>query len=193
LKLFTFLPLPKIAETMIEHNAAPEKRVAQHLLAGEFVELVHGFDEAEKAQQQHRSMFSKNSGSDTNESTWEQHPNTTLPRSMVIGRPFSAVLWSAGLADSKSEATRLIKNKGAYIHAPESAEASVADSGFSFAQLDNPTAYLEDSHLSKRDDGREFLILRSGKRKVRVVRLVSDEEFEEIMKETAVGKIEEST
>jgi tyrosyl-tRNA synthetase len=163
---------------MTEHNAAPEKRAAQHLLAREFIELVHGSEEAQNAQQQHRSMFSKDAGIDLAQPNWEQQPTTIIPRSLVIGKPFSAVLWSTGLAESKSEATRLIKNKGAYIHAPEKVEASGPESALSFTRLENPTACLEDSHLSKGGDGREFLILRSGKRKVRVVELVSDDAFE---------------
>ncbi|KKA22576.1 Tyrosine--tRNA ligase [Rasamsonia emersonii CBS 393.64] len=57
LKMFTFLPLPKIAEIMEEQNKDPSKRVAQHALAREFVELVHGPLEAEAAELQHRQLF----------------------------------------------------------------------------------------------------------------------------------------
>jgi tyrosyl-tRNA synthetase len=178
LKLFTFLPITKINEIMTVHNAAPEKRTAQHLLAREFVELTHGFEEAESAQQQHRSMFSKDSGDAAAQSSWEQQPDAILPRSMFFGKPFSAVLLSAALADSKSEATRLVKNKGAYIHAPAQSKTPAMDVAMSFAQINDPMALLNDSHLSRGTDGGEFLILRSGKRKVRIIKLVSDAEFE---------------
>lgn len=48
LKLFTFVPLPTISETMAAHNLDPGQRKAQHLLAGEVLELVHGPEEAAK-------------------------------------------------------------------------------------------------------------------------------------------------
>ncbi|MBQ7150971.1 MAG: tyrosine--tRNA ligase [Synergistaceae bacterium] len=46
LKLYTFLPLEEIAAIMTEHNAAPEKRVAQKKLALEVTATVHGLDTA---------------------------------------------------------------------------------------------------------------------------------------------------
>ena len=46
LKLYTFLPLEEIASIMTEHNAAPEKRVAQKKLALEVTATVHGLDTA---------------------------------------------------------------------------------------------------------------------------------------------------
>lgn len=57
LKLFTFIPLPEIASLMAEQNADPSKRLAQHKLAYEFVELVHGKEEADAVSLQHRQLF----------------------------------------------------------------------------------------------------------------------------------------
>ncbi|CAG8228345.1 unnamed protein product [Penicillium salamii] len=57
LKLFTFIPLPEIATLMEEQNKDPSKRVAQHALASEFVELVHGKQEADAVALQHRQLF----------------------------------------------------------------------------------------------------------------------------------------
>ncbi|KAJ5498131.1 Raffinose synthase [Penicillium expansum] len=57
LKLFTFIPLPEIATIMEEQNKDPSKRVAQHKLALEFVELVHGKAEADAVALQHRQLF----------------------------------------------------------------------------------------------------------------------------------------
>ena len=44
---------------MIDHKKDESRRVAQHKLAFEFVELVHGLGEAQKAEQQHRQLFSR--------------------------------------------------------------------------------------------------------------------------------------
>jgi tyrosyl-tRNA synthetase len=59
LKLFTFLPLSEISSIMDEQHKDESKRVAQHTLAREFVELVHGLTAAEEAEKQHRSAFKK--------------------------------------------------------------------------------------------------------------------------------------
>ncbi|KIX98530.1 uncharacterized protein Z520_05831 [Fonsecaea multimorphosa CBS 102226] len=59
LKLLTFLPLPEISEVMREHEKDQSKRVAQHKLAKEFVELIYGLDAAEKAESEHRQLFNK--------------------------------------------------------------------------------------------------------------------------------------
>ncbi|EED20413.1 tyrosyl-tRNA synthetase, mitochondrial precursor (tyrosine--tRNA ligase) (tyrrs) [Talaromyces stipitatus ATCC 10500] len=57
LKMFTFLPLDKITQLMEETRQDPSKRVAQHALAREFVDIVHGPIEAEAAATQHRQLF----------------------------------------------------------------------------------------------------------------------------------------
>ena len=59
LKLFTFLPLQEISSIMQDQQKDESKRVAQHKLAREFVELVHGLSAAEEAETQHRSAFKK--------------------------------------------------------------------------------------------------------------------------------------
>ncbi|KAF2501765.1 hypothetical protein BU16DRAFT_546862 [Lophium mytilinum] len=57
LKLFTFIPLPEIKLVMTHHRAQPEQRHAQHLVAKEFVSLVHGVPAAEKAEKEHKALF----------------------------------------------------------------------------------------------------------------------------------------
>lgn len=59
LKLLTFLPLHEIHVIMREHQLDTSKRVAQHTLAFEFVGLVHGWDAAVSARDQHKMAFSK--------------------------------------------------------------------------------------------------------------------------------------
>ncbi|KAL3473437.1 hypothetical protein BJX99DRAFT_198493 [Aspergillus californicus] len=57
LKMFTFLPIAEISKIMEEQNQDPSKRVAQHALAQEFVELIHGKQEADAVATQHRQLF----------------------------------------------------------------------------------------------------------------------------------------
>lgn len=56
-KMFTFKPLPDIAEIMKTHNEAPHKRQAHHQLAREFLTLHHGGDAAKSASAQHAALF----------------------------------------------------------------------------------------------------------------------------------------
>ncbi|KAJ5201886.1 Tyrosine--tRNA ligase [Penicillium cinerascens] len=75
LKLFTFVPLPEIASIMEQQKQDPAKRVAQHLLAYEFVELVHGREEADAVSLQHRQLFRSRS-STAEPSPMPRKPNT---------------------------------------------------------------------------------------------------------------------
>lgn len=50
LKLFTFLPLSRIAEIVETHNESPEQRFAQKMLASEVTEMVHGSAALERVQ-----------------------------------------------------------------------------------------------------------------------------------------------
>ncbi|KAL5117677.1 tyrosyl-tRNA synthetase [Pleosporales sp. CAS-2024a] len=59
LKLFTFIPTPQIDLVMGHTQRDPSKRAAQHLLAKEVVELVHGPLAASKAEQAHVDAFSQ--------------------------------------------------------------------------------------------------------------------------------------
>lgn len=61
LKMFTFVPIPEIQKIMEEHVKDPSRRVAQHTLAREFVELIHGKEDADATVQQHRQIFGSRS------------------------------------------------------------------------------------------------------------------------------------
>ncbi|KAH8710190.1 tyrosyl-tRNA synthetase-like protein [Phaeosphaeriaceae sp. PMI808] len=61
LKLFTFLPLPAIALIMSHQRQNESKRLAQHLLAKEVVELAHGAEAAQDAQKAHKNAFTSGS------------------------------------------------------------------------------------------------------------------------------------
>jgi tyrosyl-tRNA synthetase len=58
LKLFTFLSLDEISLLMGEQRQNESKRVAQHILAREIVELAHGAAEAKNAETAHKEAFS---------------------------------------------------------------------------------------------------------------------------------------
>ena len=174
---------------MAAHMEKPSQRKAQHLLAREFVELVHGEAEAASAEQQHRAIFRKSPllvaahsattaqdpfASDPHHVTPTNAPtvNITLPESLIIDQAPAKVLYAAGLASSRSEGHRLAMQQGAYIGSRPGGGGDMGDHlDFSPIKLWDPSKtrdYLLEGNL---------LVLRVGKWKVKIVRVVSDEEF----------------
>jgi len=205
LKLFTFLPLPRISEIMEEQNKDPSKRVAQHALAAEFLELVHGPTEADAAAMQHRQLFRPRdstgpptplpaklnepptksphvsfwnmaAGNDwAPQSNFENMPShrVTLPQSLVINQPFHKILFSAGLVSSRNEGHRLIVNKGASVGYSSGRTGPMGD------KLEfTPIKSWDGSETKKYILEDKALILKVGKWKVKIVEIISDEEFE---------------
>ncbi|KAI4637769.1 hypothetical protein J4E83_000587 [Alternaria metachromatica] len=98
----------------------------------------------------------------------------TLPLSMLQAGSFPHVLHAAGLASSKSEASRLIAKKGAYVIVPNSGPPD-NPTALKWATIEpgkefNPYHYLVDW---------EALVLRAGKSKIQICRIIKDEVGEE--------------
>jgi tyrosyl-tRNA synthetase len=167
---------------MIEHEADPGKRKAQHLLASEVLELVHGPEEAIKTRAEHQSMRSPNlmslanssadSTSSQTASSSQAAQRTQLPKSLVYNTPFGRILFHAGLVKTKSEGARLIAKGGAYVATPgEQSEGEAGELNFVPVKDQQPTD-VENLVIER------LLILRLGKWKVRVIEVVDDAEFE---------------
>lgn len=179
---------------MQEHESEPSKRVAQHKLAFEVLELVHGTALAKEAENQHRLIFNpsqptqpvKESLQETGDinpllnpkakPTTAQNapsPHLVLPRSLIYDQVFARILYSAGLVSSRSEGQRMIAKAGAYIGSRPSGGGSMRNQ-LDFTPIRN---WTKDDTAKYVIDG-DLLILRIGKWKVKIVRIVSDEEFE---------------
>jgi tyrosyl-tRNA synthetase len=153
LKLFTFLPLERIAAAMDEHTRDPGKRPAQRLLAKEVTATVHGEAAAEEAIQASEALFSGSS----NVEVLPQMPERRVSRArMPGGLQVVEVLVASGLATSKADARRGIQGKGFYLNGKpiEDVDLVIDD-----ASLQGPSS-------------EPFMILRKGKRNY--VRLVVD-------------------
>ena len=100
-----------------------------------------------------------------------------LPKALVTAQPLAKILHSAGLAASKSEATRLIKSGGAYIGANTTwhSASPMDDSELKFRPAGSVTPDMVDGYVKASG----VLVLRFGKWKVRVVEVVEDDVFEE--------------
>lgn len=201
------------------------KRLAQHTLAKEIVELAHGAAEAQKAETAHKEAFNygtntfslgalrstlssykpaeafatpslpektlalrayKKAYAASSSSTVQATTGTihepsekdsgdvvTLPLSMLQPGSFPRVLHAAGLASSKSEAHRLIAKKGAYVVVPNSGSPE-NPTALQWVNIEagasvDPNHFLVDW---------EALILRSGKSKIQICRIVTEEQFE---------------
>ena len=108
LKMLTFVTMEKIRE--LEKLEGSELNQAKELLAYELTALVHGEEEAKKALEGARALFS--SKSDT-----ENMPSTELDATAFsdAGIGLIDLLSAAGLVPSKAEARRLIQQGGISI------------------------------------------------------------------------------
>ncbi|KAF6820787.1 Tyrosine-tRNA ligase, mitochondrial [Colletotrichum sojae] len=187
LKLFTFLPTADITKLMAEHQKDPPKRVAQHTLAFEVLSLVHGADVAIREQQQHRVMYSKGAG-DASESsvasskvvegqtTLNNAPrmDMQLPRSLICKEGIARILFAAGLAGSISEGHRIAKGAGAYVAAAPGKDMR----GLVPGNLDwTPVKLWFPKDVPKFLIDDRVLIIRKGKHNVRIIEVVSDDEW----------------
>ncbi len=108
LKMLTFVPMDEIRE--LEKLEGSELNKAKELLAFELTKLVHGEEEANKALEGARALFS--SKSDTN-----NMPSTELDRALFADGKLGVIelLAETKLVPSKAEARRLIQQGGISI------------------------------------------------------------------------------
>lgn len=195
LKLFTFFPQSKIMEVMQEHIQDPPKRVAQHLLALEVTQLVHGKATAVRTQQEHRDLYDRRtvtlesirSGAQEIEHYTAPHGETLnasnrprvdmkLPESLLDGS-LARLAWAAGLASSASDANRLIKAGGLYLGGSPG-QHGLAQTGMRPDQISfSPVrAWSREANMKYLIEGK-IMLLRKGKHNLRFVEFISDEEF----------------
>ncbi|MBQ2444148.1 MAG: tyrosine--tRNA ligase [Clostridia bacterium] len=109
LKMLTFLPLSEIAE--LEKLEGSELNKAKEILAYELTELIHGREEAEKAQVTARALFSS-------KATDENMPTTEITEADLTGNEAGVLglLCKAGLTASNGEARRLVVQGGISVN-----------------------------------------------------------------------------
>lgn len=191
LKMFTFYPLEKIDLLVKEHMKSPSLRVAQHKLAREFVELVHGHHEAKEAEMQHRILFQKAPNLVAPSANVPREPdgdakagittvnnaptaNIKLPRSLIYQRSVGRILYAAGIADSVSEGQRLVTKEGAYIGGPPHGRKEPMNENFiQWAKIRNWRPEETKLYLVHGD----LLMLRRGKNNVRIIQVIPDEDY----------------
>ncbi len=120
----TFLPLEQIDE--MDHWKDAQLNQAKEILAWELTNMVHGKEEADKAQAAARALFS--TGGDVS-----NMPTTELDAGKFDGGKIGAVnlLVACGLCPSNGEARRLIQQGGMAVN-----DRKVTDIGEAFDQSD---------------------------------------------------------
>jgi tyrosyl-tRNA synthetase len=155
LKFFTFKSRDVIAELERETQMYPERRQAQRELAREVTAMVHSSEQVARAERAASVLFGgslKEAAVEDILTVFDDAPSISIPTATVesgIGAAELAVL--AGLAASKGEAGRLIKQGGLYAN----------------------DRRLEDRGVVTMADaiGRAVIVLRKGQRERRIVRL----------------------
>jgi tyrosyl-tRNA synthetase len=158
LMYFTWLDRPTIDEMARLVSTAPGEREAQRTLAREVTTMVHGVEETERAIRASAVLFGSSllaASADEILTVFEDVPSVEVERSALTnGVQTTELTVRAGLAASRGEATRLIKQGGLYVN-------------------DNRVTEERGSvTLDHAIDGR-VIVLRKGQRERRLIKVVN--------------------
>ncbi|MBM4395835.1 MAG: tyrosine--tRNA ligase [Deltaproteobacteria bacterium] len=155
LKLYTFLPLDRIAELAGQVDSDPERREAQRALALEVTRLLHGEDVAREVSRAAEVVYYseiKDLSDETLSSVFADVPSVVVARpELEAGIDLVDLLVRASLSSSRGEAKRLLQSGGVYVNNVR------ADLG----------ARVSSAHLASPS----FLVLRAGKKRQCLVRV----------------------
>jgi tyrosyl-tRNA synthetase len=120
LKYFTFRTQPEIGELEQALETRPEQREAQRALARDVTELVHGTDHVVRAERAAAVLFGgplAQASVDDILMVFDDAPSITMTAAELGGGVSAAEMTvRTGLAASKAEAGRLIKQGGLYVN-----------------------------------------------------------------------------
>ncbi|EOS46525.1 tyrosine--tRNA ligase [Lachnospiraceae bacterium MD335] len=118
IKMLTFLPLEEIEP--MEKWEGSELNKAKEILAFELTQLVHGTEEANKAQEAAKALFAGGANS-------ENMPKTTLADTDFTDGVIDilSILVKAGMTASKSEARRAVEQGGVSVNGEKVTDAKV--------------------------------------------------------------------
>jgi len=108
LALFTFLPMDQVRE--LGRLTGADLRQAKEVLALETTRMLHGKEAAHSAREASRRLFGDGAANDA-------VPTTEVPLAeLQAGIPGPELFQRVGLCHSRSEARRLVQQKGAYVN-----------------------------------------------------------------------------
>ena len=142
LSLFTFLPMREVLE--LGKLSGAYIREAKQRLALETTAIIHGSENARKAQQASESLFSD--GKSVSDADNSNMPSTIInPERISVGLGIFDIFLETGLCKSKGEARRLQAQGGVYVNDQ---------------RIDDPDLCLEESDLKNGE-----ILLRAGKKR----------------------------
>lgn len=107
IRMLTFLPLEEINK--MDDWEGAKLNEAKEILAFELTKLVHGEEEAKKAQESSRTLFSRGAAADMPETTLTEEDLTDGKADVLT------ILVKSGLVPSKSEARRAVQQGGVSV------------------------------------------------------------------------------
>ncbi len=121
LKYFTLLSQEEINSLAASLSSSPEKREAPRKLAQEVTRIVHGADALKKAEQASRILFGDEICNVTLQDVMDifsDVPSIQADKNALAGEgmPLIDLVATAGLAQSRGEARRLIQSGGVYLN-----------------------------------------------------------------------------
>jgi tyrosyl-tRNA synthetase len=156
LRVFTFRPLPDIADLEKQHAERPAARSAQRALAEDVTTMVHGAAETRRVQEAAAALFGTGELASLSDTTLESalHEAPFARVSAADGLPsVTDMLVETGLVNSRGAARRTASEGGAYLNNE---------------RVSDPDVPVERDRLLH---GR-FLVLRRGKRNMAGVEIV---------------------
>ncbi len=156
LRLFTFVPVSEIDQIEKSHKISPQNRLAQLTLAQEMTSMLHGEEKSQTVKRVSELLFGStefyNLSADEQNILADEISTVNVSKSEVeIGVPLVDVLTRSGLASSKTEAGRLIK------------EGSIS--------LNNTKKTVQDAVVSMGDFAGRILLLKKGKKNFACVKI----------------------
>jgi tyrosyl-tRNA synthetase len=130
LKMLTFLPLEQIDEMAKWQGSELNK--AKEILAFELTQLVHGTEEATKAQESAKALFAGGASSENMPKTVLTDDNYTDGSIDIL-----TLLVTAGMTTSKSEARRAVEQGGVTVNGEK-----VSDAKATFAKTDFDSEFI---------------------------------------------------
>ncbi len=114
---FTDMPVERVRELVRAHGECPERRLAQAALAESVTEWVHGAEEAGRARRLTQALFGKDVAALEREDL-QGVPQGAVPSAAYRAATFAvdAALVDSGLAPSRAEAKRLVKQGGVTVN-----------------------------------------------------------------------------
>ena len=128
LRVFTFQSEPEITDLMHRHDADASARAPHRALALDLTARVHGDEVAARVVEASRILFGELDPKVASADTWRMLSQEIPSTAIDLSSPMSALelTTAAGLCQSKSEARRLLSQRGVYMNGAPLTEDSTA-------------------------------------------------------------------